>query len=68
MGQLTQKIVHDIDAAQSFDEIKDWIWMVGDFIRKAAQPDYSIWPETDKETVTWGRAHRSQGSCVARIR
>jgi len=53
MGELTQKIVRDIDAAKTFEDIKDWIWMAGDLIRKAAQPDYPSWPELEGETVTW---------------
>jgi hypothetical protein len=54
MGALAQKIAQDIDQAQTFDDIKDWIWMAGDLIRKAAQPDYpSGFKEIDAETVTW---------------
>jgi hypothetical protein len=54
MGELTQKVIRDIDAAETFDDICDWIWMAGDLIRKAAQPDYpSGFAEIDAETVTW---------------
>jgi len=53
MGELTQKIVRDIDAAKTFEDIKDWIWMAGDLIRKAAQPDYPSCPELDAEIVSW---------------
>jgi len=53
MGELVTKVVRDIDAAQTFEDIKDWIWMAGDLIRRAAQPDYPSFPELDGETVTW---------------
>ena len=54
MGELTQKVIRDIDAAENYEDIGDWIWMASDLIRIAAQPDSaSGWPETDGETVTW---------------
>jgi len=54
MGELTQKIVRDIDAAKTFEDICDWIWIAGDLVRKADQPDYpSGFAEVDAETVTW---------------
>lgn len=54
MGEMTQRIVRDIDAAKTYEDIKDWIWIAGDLIRKAAQPDYpSGFADIDAETVTW---------------
>jgi len=54
MGELAQKIARDIDAAKTFEDISDWIWMAGDLIRKAALPDYpSGFADIDAETVTW---------------
>lgn len=54
MGELVQRVVRDMDAAKTFDDISDWIWIAGDLIRKAAQPNYhSGFAEIDAETVSW---------------
>ena len=54
MGELVQRVVRDIDAAKTFDDIRDWIWIARDLIRKTAQTDYhSGFAEIDAETVSW---------------
>ena len=53
MGELAQKVIRDIEAAETYEDISGWIWMAGDLIRKAAQTDYpSGFEEIDRETVT----------------
>jgi hypothetical protein len=53
MGELAQKVIRDIEAARTNEDIGDWIWMAGDLIRKADQADYpSGFEEIDRETVT----------------
>jgi hypothetical protein len=54
MGELAQKIIRDIEAAESYEDISDWIWMAGDLIRKANSEEYhSGFEEIDRETVSW---------------
>lgn len=53
MGELTQKVIRDIEAAQSYEDICNWIWMAGELIRKADQPDYGSYAEIEAEAVTW---------------
>jgi hypothetical protein len=53
MGELTQKVVRDIEAAKTYEDIRDWIRMAGELIRKADQPDYGSYAEIEAETVSW---------------
>jgi hypothetical protein len=53
MGELTTRVLGKLQAAESFDEIKDWIWMAGDLIRKASSPGFhSGFEEIDREQVS----------------
>jgi len=54
MGELAPKIVRDIDAAKTAEDVSDWIWVAGELIRKADQPHYTSFDlEIDREPVTW---------------
>ena len=53
MGELTSRIIQQINGAKDFDDIKDWIWMAGDLIRKASSSGFhSGFEEIDREQVS----------------
>ena len=53
MGDLTSRVIQQIDDANCFEDIEGWIWMAGDLIRKADSPQYhSGFEEIDRETVS----------------
>ena len=53
MGELTKRIVQQIEDAKNFDEIKDWIWMAGELLQHADSPKYySGFKEIDDEQIS----------------
>ena len=53
MGELTSRILLQIENSKESDDIKDWIWMAGDLIQHAASPGfYSGFKEIDLENVS----------------
>jgi len=53
MGELTSRIVQKIRDSKDIDDIKDWIWMTSDLIRKADSSGFhSGFEEIDREEVS----------------
>lgn len=52
MGELTRGVIQKIEKAKEFDDIKDWIWMAGDLMRRASSSGFcSAFKEIDQEVV-----------------
>ena len=53
MGDLAQKVIRDIEAATTFEDVSDWIWKAGELIRKANNEGYYCpFEEVNQETVS----------------
>lgn len=53
MGELTARVLRQLENAQSSEDLGEWVWMAGDLIRKASCPDYqSGFEEIDREQVS----------------
>lgn len=53
MGKLTAEIIRKVNDAKDIDDIKDWIWMAGDLLRRTSSSTFkSGMKEIDDEEVT----------------
>jgi hypothetical protein len=57
MSELASQILEKIEAAKEYEDIKYWIWMACELIRRGVNPDYQGGlEETDREIVTENEA------------
>jgi len=52
MGKFTEEIIRKTNEAKGINDVKDWIWMAGELLRRTSSPEYkSGTREIDDEEI-----------------
>lgn len=69
MGSLTDRIIGQINSANSYGDLEGWIWKAGDLLRKTALQNYlSGFEDIDKEEVSEADGQRIQSALLKALR